>query len=67
MKIFESPLLSPSPPKAGEYVSEHFTHNWLARLTLDFKPTRLDHQHLGPLRIQKALYPEGPDVCHAII
>lgn len=67
MKTFESPSLSPSPPKAGEYVSEHFTHNWLARLTLDFKPTRLDHQHLGPLRIQKALYPEGPDVCHAII
>ncbi len=55
---------------------------WLARLALDFNVaavqgdssslrgalrTNLKHQHLGPLRIQKALYPEGPEQCHAII
>jgi len=55
---------------------------WLARLELDFNiapaqgsvapasdviRTRLAHQHFGPLRIQKALYPEGPSQCHAII
>lgn len=59
-----------------------FASNWLARLDLDFhvacEPGRastaggqartiLKHQHLGPLRIQKALYPEGPAQCHAII
>ena len=43
------------------------TRSWLARLTLDFGPKRMDHQHFGPLRIQKALYPEGPSPCHAII
>lgn len=57
------------------------TSGWLARLELDFhaagqsnpdsaghaRRTNLKHQHLGPLRIQKALYPEGPALCHAII
>ncbi len=55
----------------------------MARLDLDFNvaplppseiaidlrenKTRLGFQHFGPLRIQKALYPEGPSPCHAII
>ncbi len=51
--------------------------SWTARLALDFNVspvdgnsllrTRLGFKHLGPLRIQKALYPEGPSPCHAII
>ena len=57
--------------------------SWTARLDLDFNvapaeqneqadqasllKTRLGFQHKGPLRIQKALYPEGPSPCHAII
>ena len=51
--------------------------SWTARLALDFNvsatdehiqhKTRLGFKHLGPLRIQKALYPEGPSTCHAII
>lgn len=56
---------------------------WRARLELDFNvapalpseqqdphrvsKTRLGFTHLGPLRIQKALYPEGPSTCHAIL
>jgi urease accessory protein len=45
---------------------------WQARLALRFADdggvTRLvDKAHYGPLRVQKALYPEGAKVCHAIV
>ena len=45
---------------------------WQARLTLGFADdggtTRLvERSHFGPLRVQKALYPEGPRICHAIV
>jgi len=45
---------------------------WHASLRLGFVDdggtTRLtERAHEGPLRVQKALYPEGPEVCHAII
>jgi urease accessory protein len=50
------------------------TAPWRATLHLDFQnnPNRPDQtmarsQHLGPLRIQKLLYPEGPRLCHAIV
>lgn len=46
--------------------------HWLAELQLGF--TRSDaatvlseRRHCGPLRVQKALYPEGPDVCQVIV
>jgi urease accessory protein len=46
--------------------------SWQASLALGF--TRRDdstilarREHRGPLRVQKPLYPEGPDVCHAIV
>jgi urease accessory protein len=45
---------------------------WHASLRLRFVhdagTTRLAaRSHRGPLRVQKALYPEGPAVCHAIV
>jgi urease accessory protein len=45
---------------------------WQAQLSLGFArqsgASRLiERSHIGPLRVQKPLYPEGHDVCHAII
>ncbi|RJG05476.1 urease accessory protein UreD [Noviherbaspirillum cavernae] len=45
---------------------------WKARLSLGFADdagtTRLvERSHFGPLRVQKPLYPEGSDICHAIV
>jgi len=45
---------------------------WHASLRLRFAHdgggTRLaQRRHEGPLRVQKALYPEGPGVCHAVV
>jgi urease accessory protein len=50
----------------------HTLSHWEAELALGF--TRLDsgtvlseRRHRGPLRVQKALYPEGRDVCQTIL
>ena len=63
--LAHTPLIA-SSPAAG----------WLARLDLRFERrligqnchTVLAHsRHHGPLRVQKALHPEGPGICHAIV
>lgn len=44
---------------------------WHAELALDYRHDRgrtlLQRRHSGPLQVQKALYPEGPDLCHTMI
>ena len=45
---------------------------WQARLELRFARRQaatllVQRRHHGPLRVQKALHPEGPGVCHAIV
>jgi urease accessory protein len=50
----------------------NLTPAWEASLRLRFSDdadtTRLTgREHRGPLRVQKALYPEGPRICHVIV
>jgi urease accessory protein len=58
---------SPLPSRA-----EAATPGWQADLELSFEhhQTRTvlaRNWHKGPLQVQKALYPEGPDICHVAI
>ena len=63
------------PKRSSPMSEDNFWSSWQARLELNFSlaptpelgKTRLHHKHIGPLRIQKALYPEGNALCHAII
>lgn len=48
--------------------------SWLASLRLDFEKSLVNSKtilrnksHYGPLLVQKTLYPENNDVCHAVI
>ena len=46
--------------------------SWLAKLSLSYERTSIGtvlkkSLHEGPLRVQKALFPEGNDICHSII
>lgn len=44
---------------------------WHASLALHFRSdavrTTVAGRHHGPLRMQKPLYPEGPELCHAVV
>ncbi|WP_020654514.1 urease accessory protein UreD [Massilia niastensis] len=62
----------PDRPDNHAAHTAHAATGWQASLRLGFArdghTTRLVRRsHSGPLRVQKALYPEGPGVCHAIV
>ena len=53
-------------------LAEPMVSSWKARLALDFafqdeKTVLARRSHDGPLVVQKPLYPEGREVCHAIV
>jgi urease accessory protein len=53
-------------------VTEPVSSSWQASLALGFvrredSTILARREHRGPLRVQMALYPEGPGVCHAIV
>lgn len=58
---------------ATELAVDDANTGWNAHLELGFERSSPDRtvlvrrEHRGPLRIQKALYPEGPSVCHAVV
>lgn len=57
---------------AAAAIEEAARSGWQARLALGFERRAettllVQREHYGPLRVQKALYPEGPAVCHAIV
>ena len=56
-------------------IKKHFrslSPSWLAKLSLSYERTLIGtvlkkSLHEGPLQVQKALFPEGNDICHSII
>lgn len=51
---------------------QHAPAGWQARIALDYRfsggrSVLARREHVGPLRVQKALYPEGDAVCHTLL
>lgn len=61
-----------APDNAVKQLFRSLSPSWLAKLSLTYERTLIGtvlkrSMHEGPLRVQKALYPEGDDICHTII
>lgn len=54
------------------HIADPIVEAWKAELALGFErrgasTVLVRREHRGPLRVQKALHPEGPEVCHVIV
>lgn len=60
--------MTESPSAAGPSSADK---QWLARLRADYRLERgrcvVSHEHDGPLRLLKSLYPEGDAICHSVL
>jgi urease accessory protein len=61
-----------APDNAVKQLFRSLSPSWLAKLSLSYERTSIGTVlkksiHEGPLRVQKALYPEGDDICHTVI
>lgn len=61
-----------APDNAVKHLFRSLSPSWLAKLSLSYERTSIGtvlkkSLHEGPLRVQKALFPEGNDICHSII
>lgn len=62
----------PEPPNGSSAVEPSASVGWQAHLQLDYERRDAStvlarRHHRGPLVVQKALYPEGPGICHTVI
>jgi len=61
-----------APDNAVKQLFRSLSASWMAKLSLSYERTPIGavlkkSLHEGPLRVQKALYPEGEDICHTVI
>jgi len=61
-----------APDNAVKQLFRSLSTSWMAKLSLSYERTPIGtvlkkSLHEGPLRVQKALYPEGEDICHTVI